>query len=234
MNQTNGFSQSRFLPFFLSVGFSKLGFSQFPQRVAKIILCATGLTLTAAAHATLITFDDLTPAPCDELHCDALAVTDQYAAQGVIFSGAALESQDSGLTTTSPPNYLTDLYGPGLDIFFTGPKLPTFVSLYVSAFNQDAVYIDAFGPNGAVASWVTDGWQGQDSDAPYRDNQLVTFSGAEISHLNLSEFYNRRGSTTIDNLSFSFDKASVPEPSSIALSMTGFALLLLNRRKKIN
>lgn len=199
-----------------------------------------GLTTALAANATTINFDNLSQPTCEAGEetggwCDPLYVTNQYAAQGVLFSGAALAVAADAAPVTSPPAFLTDFYGPGLDIFFTEPLLPTSVSMYVSAFNQDAVFIDAFGADGTlVSSFATDGWRGTDeTSTEYRDKQLVSFSGFEISHLYLIELYSRRGSTSIDDLSFNRDSTSVPEPSMPVLIASGLGLIALARHRKL-
>jgi hypothetical protein len=66
---------------------------------------------------------------------------------------------------------------------------------------------------------------------PYRDQQLVTFSGAPISYLNIGSFYFRRGSLLIDDLMFTNDSTSVPEPAALSLLAAGWVLLMAQRRR---
>jgi len=101
----------------------------------------------------------------------------------------------------------------------------------ISAALQDALYVYATGPSGEVGSFTSDGWQGPElPNPPYHDLQLVTFSGAEISHLSLSDFFDRRADIIIDDLSFTRDTTSVPEPSALSLLAAGFGMMLLRRK----
>ena len=203
----------------------------FPSSLFKtfFVVGVIGLSMAStAAHATLINFDELTQPNCDEPDvCYPLAVDNQYAAMGAVFSTAALVAGPSTYAS-SQPNAISDFYGPGLDIWFTGP-LPTTVSFYLSAALQDAIYVDASGPTGAVGSFISDGYRGPMYDDTYRDLQLVTFSGAEISQLSFSDFYFRRGDIMIDDLFFARDEIKVIEPSSLSLFMAGGIVLVLRR-----
>lgn len=185
--------------------------------------------ITPSAHATLISFDDLTETmPCTVESCDPTPVVNQYATLGVTFSGAGLYSYAPSAQLVTPPNGLSDFYGPGMSINFTG-ALPTAVSFYISSVGEDAPAASAVGPGGAVGNFQGDGWLGtEENSTPYHDKQFVSFSGGEISHIELGAFYNRRGSVIIDNLEFS----SVPLPSGFSLLASGLGCLLLRKRQQ--
>jgi hypothetical protein len=187
------------------------------------------------AQATLITFDDLAQNACEvdqeNSSCEPLAVVDQYAALGVHFNGAALIVAAPGdEAVVSPPNYISDFWGPGLDITFSG-ALPTAVSLLVSSYVGNASYIDAYGSDGAlIHSVITAGNRGLDIPAPdYTPRQLVSFAGAEIARIHLIDLYERRGFLGLDNLSFTRDATAVPEPSTLVLIVAGLLASLFAR-----
>lgn len=190
------------------------------HRVAAALLlgaCAAG------AQATLITFDDLPPPyPPDEFA--STPVTTEYASLGLIVNegylvGSGVPGSDQAL-----------LGAPTMSLSFTG-TLPTWVSLYVSAPNQDQVYVDATGP-GWGASVTTDGWGPPGTQTPYRPNQHVSFhSVSGISDLRLSAFYFLRVGMVIDNLYFG-NVAPVPEPASLALLGAGVLTLAAVRRTR--
>ena len=183
----------------------------------------------SSARAVTIDFEDLAQPPCDPISCEPLQVDTQYANLGVVFGGAGLESVVDSPFARSGSNAIYDFFGPGMGISFTG-TLPTEVSFYVSASAGDAIYITADGPGG-TRQFTTDGWQGPNiPGAPYRDLQYVSFSGAEISSLSFGDFYNRRG-IFLDDLTFSRDSASVPEPGALPLIAAGLLLLARLRRR---
>lgn len=200
------------------------------QYLASLALWC-GVATAPAVYATVITFDELTQ-PTDDPSAP-LVVDNQYAALGVIFSDAALYSDPGApneILETSPPNAISDFFVPWMDIYFTGP-LPTTVSFYMSAGLQDALYVDAYGPAGLVGSFTSDGWQGPVlPDNPYHDQQFVTFTGAEISHLSFSDFYDRRADIIIDDLSFTRDATNIPEPSALSLCAAGFGLIFFRHK----
>lgn len=200
---------------------------RFRRKCASIAMAAACIFGASLANATLINFDDLPPLVGDD-PTEPTPVTNQYAALGVTFQYGAIHDGDHVL---SPPNGLSDFYGPGLEIYFSG-VLPTYVSFYVSSSNEDSVGINASGPAGYVSSVETDGWRGtEENSTPYRDQQFVSFAGSEISRLSLGTYYNRRGALIIDDLTFTHDVASVPEPSMLTLFAGGIGLLILRRRR---
>jgi hypothetical protein len=209
-----------------------------PILVGRLAAIAVAGCLTmSTANATLITFDDL-PADVIDPFCSCFvptAVTNQYESLGVIFTGGGIGGGilSGGAGVVSEPNVLTDFYGPDLGISFTG-ALPTVVKLYVSSANGDAVFIDAVGPGGFLSTHVTDGFLGNDEGLPYRDRQLVTFTGAEISGLGLVTNFRRRGALEIDDLSFTREVAEISEPAALGLVAVALALLLGIRRHAVN
>lgn len=189
------------------------------------------LSLTAAligashvAHAVLITFDDLVAPPCTPEFCESLVVDNQYAALGVTFAGTGLYSNPDAPQLVTSPQGLSDVYGPGMSIYFTG-SLPTSVKMYVSSFNQDVVGATASGPNGFSRTVATDGWAGtEENSTPYSDKQVVEFAGGEIARIDLASFFDRRGAIVIDNLEFTRD-ISVPLPAALPLLASGLSAL---------
>lgn len=184
------------------------------------------INASANANTQLIDFDNLTQAPCTADSCDPTVVDNQYSALGVSFGGAGLFT-DSASQIVSAPNALSDFYGPSMTIHFTG-SLPTAISVYVSAFNQDAIFLTAYGESGQIGSATTDGWRGTpETSTPYRDRQLVTFSGiGAISQINLDSFFDRRGTLIIDNLQFG-DQLNVPLPAALGLFASALSGLWL-------
>lgn len=184
------------------------------------------------AHATLINFDELIQAPCTQESCDPTPVDNQYAALGVMFINAAVYQEVTAPQIVSQPNAVSDWYGPGMQIHFTG-ALPTTVSMYVSAVLQDSIYLTAYGPGGQIGSATTDGWRGtEETSTPYRDQQLITFSGiGAISQINLDSFFSRRGTVVIDDLQFG-NQANVPLPATLGLFVSGMGCLMLRARNR--
>lgn len=189
------------------------------------IIAATLFTLALPVRAALITFDDL-PTNSGE----PTELIDQYAALGVTFGGAAVD-EDHWDASVSSPNVASDHYGPGMSIQFTG-ALPNFVSLYVSTAWEQSAYISFRSTDGQVTHFVTDGWRGlEELSTLYRDRQLVSFSGADISHVYLGEFYGRRGSLLIDDLMFDHIDVEVSEPPMMSLLTVALLLLLRDKRR---
>jgi hypothetical protein len=191
--------------------------------VAKVAAAVLGLA-ALHAQAVLITFDDLPP-PDPEGGFASTPVTDEYASFGLIVNGGYLGG--SGVPGTNQV-----LYGaPTLHLSFTG-DLPNYVSLYVSAPNEDRVTVEATGP-GYARTVRTDGYSWPPETAtPYRDNQYVSFHSATgISNLDLGAFYFLRTGPVIDNLYFG-NVAPVPEPGALVLAAAGGLAMWAARRRR--
>jgi hypothetical protein len=183
------------------------------------------------AHATLITFDDVSAVPvCEDesgFSCTPPTLTNQYASLGVIFGGGAAVV---GAATPADGNALSDWWGPGLSIQFTG-ALPTFVSMEISTLFEQSAYVEIFGTGSYLTTLVTDGWRGtEENSTPYQPKQLVSFAGAEIATLNIGEFYGRRGTMTLDNLRFEYAPVDVPEPPMLGLLLGAAGWMFWRRR----
>ena len=204
---------------------STLWFSTLTAVLTILFLCTA-----PTAHAITLTFDELTQLPCTGDACSDLSVDNQYSGLGVTFSGAGLYSFAESNQLVTPPNGLSDVYGPGLSIRFSG-TLPKAFSVYVSSSNEDSVGISVAGANGPLAALSTDGWNGsEENSTPYRDKQLVTFSGSEIARIDFASYYDRRGAIIIDNLKFG-DTLSVPLPASAGLFAIALGGLIMRTRR---
>lgn len=184
--------------------------------------------LSGTTHAVVIDFDDLVldpdhpDYPCFCSH----PLTNEYESQGLVIDDGYLSMySDEYEYAVSGPNYL--LGGNYLRLSFVGP-LPTFVSMYVSSFHGEAMFLTAFGADGLIEMQQTSGWAGPDRDDPYTPNQLIAFTSAQgISSIAIEGFYNMRVSALIDDLNFEY--TSVPAPASIILLLSGIVILMWRR-----
>jgi hypothetical protein len=189
------------------------------------------VVLAAGAQAVVVNFDDLVLVPSDPefpCFCDH-PLTNEYESQGMIIDGGFLSEyfDPEGEDTVSGPNYL--LGSDYLTIKFIG-ALPTFVSMFVSASHQEAIFFDVFGSDGLVDEQQTDGYAGPDNDTPYRPNQLMTFtSDLGIAAIHIVGFYNLRASAMIDDITYEY--AAVPEPSGFALLCLGLLGVVWQRTR---
>lgn len=181
---------------------------------ALLIACALP---PSAAHATLITFDDLVFAPTTGCFCDQ-PLSNQYASSGLMIDGGFLAQ--GGPSVVSPPNIL--LGSNSLTLSFLDP-LPTLVTLYVSSAHGDLIFLNAFHADDFIKSVHTQGWGGPFNNSPYTPRQFVSLSHADgISRINLGGFYNLRVGAQVDNLFFGAASA-VPAPP--VLPLMGMGLL---------
>lgn len=193
---------------------------------ASSLLLGVGLN----AHAVVINFDDLTLVsdPVMPCFCDH-PLTDEYLAQGLRISEGFLGSYyPSDSHIVSSPNYL--LGGQSLSLSFVG-ELPTFVSMYVTAPRQDAAYITASGPGGWSEEKQTPGWAGPFLSTPWEPKQFISFESATgIARIDFWSWYYTRTSVDVDDLTYEY--ASVPEPSSLALLVMSLLGVVCFRKMK--
>jgi hypothetical protein len=195
------------------------------KRVMALVTICIAIGLGSAAQAITINFDDLVYIPGD-CFCDN-PLTDQYQSQGLLIDDGYLaltQNLPDSENAVSPPQYL--LGGNILQFNFVG-ALPTFVSMYVSSFFEESIFLNAFDAVGQVTSVKTSGWAGPEDNTPYQPNQYVSFtSPLGFSGITIEGFYNMRVSAAIDNLTYEY--ASVPEPSSLfmfSVGLLGFGCL---------
>lgn len=178
------------------------------------------------ANAVVIDFDDRPVNIIDGAFYDH-PLTNEYESLGLIINGGFLTGETDA-DGTHDNQLLASNY---LYLSFTGP-LPTFVSMTVSAYFDQVVFLSAIGPNGYLSSLQTSGWAGPHNDTPYTPNQYISFaSSTGISGIGIGAFYNMRVGAIIDNLTLEHH-ASVPEPSSLILLALGCLGLLWRRRSK--
>lgn len=183
------------------------------------IFCLLLFLCSISAKAVVIDFDDLEYVYGPEDFFGDHPVKNEYQEQGLLIDGGFLglwENLDDPIV--SAPNYL--LAGNQLKFKFIG-ELPTFVSMYVSATFEQAVFLEAFDTLGLFAVHQTDGWAGSENDPLYVPNQLVSFaSPTGISEISMRAFYNTRVGAIIDDLTFTY-ATQVPEPGSVFLFSLG-------------
>ena len=175
----------------------------------------------SVANATVINFDDLYYDP-EHPEFYGNPVNDQYISKGLVIDGGFLQQYwpDSDEIISSP-NYL--LAGLGMRMTFLG-EAPTFVSLYVSAWRQEAIFFDVYSDAGLILSKKSKGYSWPDEGAVYEPNQFMSFASAEgIRSINVYGFYGRSTAGEIDDLTFTY---GVPEPSSLVL--LGLGLLMMS------
>lgn len=188
------------------------------------ISLSIGMT-SSATYAITIDFDDIAVIPIDGCFCDH-PLADEYLAQGLQIDGGYLvgESMPDG---TNENQLLGSNF---LQLRFIG-SLPTYVSMYVSAVLEQAVYLYAYSSDGLVSQHQTARWAGtEENSTPYVPNQYVSFeSSAGISSITIEAFYGLRVGPIIDDLTYEY--TSVPEPSS--LTLFGLGLLGFVWRRSI-
>jgi hypothetical protein len=203
-------------------------FYRIVKQIKKFTLStviALVLTGTNSANAVVIDFDDIQYVPADEMfpHFSDNPLTDQYLDKGLLIDGGFLVGES--LPDGSNDNQL--LGSNFLLLRFVG-NLPTYVSMYVSAAHEQAVFLNAFGEGGWLAQKQTSGYAGPYNETPYIDNQLVSFYAPEgISFITLEAFYGLRTGAVVDNLFYDYS-TSVPEPSLFILLISGLLMIALS------
>lgn len=189
------------------------------------VIVALALIGANPANAVLIDFDDIQYVPADENfpHFSDNPLTDQYLDKGLLIDGGFLVGQSfpdgSNENTLLGSNFLL--------LRFVG-NLPTYVSMYVSAAHEQAVFLNAFGEGGWLAHQQTSGYAGPFNETPYTDNQFVSFYVPEgISFITLEAFYGLRTGAVVDNLFYDYS-ISVPEPSLLILLISGVLMIALS------
>lgn len=207
--------------------------SFFLGALKKIIFITTlciSAGFSSGALATFIDFEEFYPAYHSSPHdtaceCD-LSLKDQYLDKGVRFD-------DTWIVGDAESGYKI-LAGLSPIIFFTGEALPTFFSMDITSIFDDAMTLNFYSPSGLISTIITSGWRispGEDYVAP-PEPEFVSFSSdVGISAITIDGIFNRRFTSTIDNITFTY--ASVPEPSPIILLAIGIFALKLRRYKII-
>jgi hypothetical protein len=199
---------------------------RFPARAWRQ---AAGLVALAccsvAAQAKLITFGELPWNPSDDptIGFADQPVTDQYAAQGVVFSMGYLKGGETG----PQDQYL--LGGPVMGVFFTD-VLPRHVSFDFSSAAFGGAFVDAYGPDGFLGQITTGGDLSQPTQG-FLDVHASFSSPGGISYLGFDNYYHLRTPVYLDNLYYGAI-APVPEPASGVLMGAGLAGLLAWRRRR--
>lgn len=200
------------------------------QRFASRALVTLGfIIISNSAHAVFIDFDDIPYIPVDPEWPQFYDVplSDQYADKGLLIDGGYLASYhlDSSITK-SRPNFLLGSHF--LSLTFTG-DLPTFVGMYVSAFFEEPLHLNAYNSAGLIETKSTKGPIPGGPNYNYTPKQYISFTNeAGISSVTLE--YSNRVSGAIDDLTFT-RKTSVVEPSSIILLALGIFGILARKMR---
>lgn len=199
----------------------------FRACASRFIAALSFSIIASSAHAVFIDFDDLSYVPVDPEWPQFYDVPlyDQYADKGLIIDGAFLMPYTyvDPAAIKSRPNWL--LGSNFVTLSFTG-DLPTFVGMYVSSFNEEPMYLNAYNSTGLIGSKATKGHGGGADGEPtykYTHKQYIGFTNdAGISSVTMEGHYNMRVSGMIDDLTFTRKvPAAVPEPSALLLLALG-------------
>lgn len=194
------------------------------------LLITLAITPTPA-RAVFIDFDDIVAPPFNPFGCETpttpcgLILSNEYQSQGLTFgidAWLAGEFQTDG-TYKNKVVGLNTLY-----LFFTD-ALPNFISLNInSPLGHEASYLEVWGKNGFLFTYITSGWRGIDEGTPYIPDEFISFYAPEqITQINIFSFYNHRAGPNIDNLTFEY--RTVPEPSLLMLFALGVAGIIRAR-----
>lgn len=191
-----------------------------------VAAAVVALLFSGQVNAVVINFDDLVWTPLDPpCLCDQ-PLTNEYESQGLIIDGGYLMAYDpNDDNVISPDNYL--LGSDYLRLDFVG-TLPTFISMIVNSFHEEAIYFTVYGQEGLIEQQQTDGYAGPVS-TPYRPNQQMTFTHAQgIASIAIHGFYNMRTSAKIDDLTLEY--ADIPAPSTLFLLLSGLLAMIWMRK----
>lgn len=201
----------------------------------RAALALAALTVAGAAQATLITFDEF-PYVHDPLQgWSSHPLEGVYDHLGVNLGGAYLQGAGSDSTF---PNSQHVLGGSYFALSFTGPSLPTYVSLVLSSiYPGTQATATATGP-GSFSQMADTGGFRNDPDlgdfvtTPYTDRQWVTFHSPQgIAQISFDTYAASRIEAKFDNLYFG-DVPMVPEPATLALWAAGLGVIGVARRQR--
>lgn len=191
--------------------------------------------LSTSANAVFIDFDDIVAPPFNPFNCETpdtpcgLILSDEYASEGLVFppgnSWLAGETLSDGSVNNRVAG-LNTIYIQFNDI------TPNFISLNIdSALRFEASYIDVFGKDGLLFTYITSGLRGTDQEAtPYIPNEFISFHSDEpILEMAISSLYNHRTGPRIDNLTFEY--RTVPEPSLLLLLISAVGIIFYRKRR---
>lgn len=200
---------------------------KLPAQLFRNIFLLFTLFIGNYANAVFINFDNIEryhPDPTDPYWADQ-EITDQYLSRGLLVSGGYLNEYGSFSDyLASGPNYLLGAHS--LSLTFVG-KLPTFVSMLVTAPSKDVAFINATSADGAIYSQETPGWAGPHHESPFQGKNLITFNiESGISRINFFTFYGLRTSVMLDDLTYHY---AVPEPTPWLLLLPGLFILISAR-----
>lgn len=192
----------------------------------QVVYLPLGLLLALPAHAVFIDFDDLEYVPSHPVF-DFFAdhpLTDEYLDRGLLIEGGFLASwgNSNPESIISAPNYL--LGGNWLSLIFVGDVLPVYVSMYVTAGNGDAGYLEAHGADGWVELQQTPGEAGPQT-RPFQEKNFISFYHSPgIQSITMWSYWGSRVSLIVDDLTYEY---AVPGPSPLVLLGIGLLALIL-------
>lgn len=185
------------------------------------------------AWSVFIDFDDIAARPSEPFtgcFCGHV-LSDEYAAQGLVFSGDGGWLIGGTLPDGTNKNQVVGFNSIGLG--FTG-ALPNFVSFNIhSSFWGESTLMDVYGINGYLFTHLGSGWRGNEEDStPYIPGELISIYADEaIASIEIFAFHGLRTGPSIDNLTF--ETRHVPEPSTLLLMALGLGGVLWKRRKLV-
>lgn len=196
----------------------------FKNTIFIAVLFLSVSTMSNAARAVLIDFDDLTPGYPGWPQHDDNNVSDQYLSQGLMIDDAHLAVYNpESEHIISSPNFL---FGGNFMTFTFVGELPVYLGFNISSVFDYANILHVYGPDGLISRRVTTGSTGAEENTPFIPWEFISFSSPTgITHITFEGFYNMRWGSMIDNLTYEY--SSVPEPSSLMIFLLGFFLVAI-------